>query len=195
MARSLAVVRPLCALTPRHEDILQHPSGPILVLDRQGFNEWWGSGGEGRASLATKKQNVGEGEPSPTPPRFHWDLLNPEDGGTLGIMLPTTPLHHLLFQPLAGDDLLPFDLLVVTSGNRSGEPLCTETEEALARLGDIADLFLCHDRDTSCAARTIPSVSSRIMDFRCGAGCGGWYPKPCASLNLCGGPCWHWGRI
>lgn len=57
----------------------------------------------------------------------------------LGLMLPATPLHHLL-----ADDLgIP---LVATSGNRSEEPLCYADADALRRLGDIADVFLTHDR-------------------------------------------------
>ncbi len=64
---------------------------------------------------------------------------------TLGIMLPYTPLHHLLFATAAaGEQLGP---LVMTSGNPSAEPLCADNAEALARLGSIADAFLLHDRD------------------------------------------------
>jgi hydrogenase maturation protein HypF len=57
----------------------------------------------------------------------------------LGVMLPYTPLHHLLFTRID----FP---LVATSGNLSEEPICTDEHEALRRLGGIADLFLVHDR-------------------------------------------------
>lgn len=58
---------------------------------------------------------------------------------SLGIMLPYTPLHHLLMSELA----FP---VVATSGNRSDEPICTDEQEALHRLDGIADLFLVHNR-------------------------------------------------
>ena len=59
----------------------------------------------------------------------------------LGVMLPYTPLHHLLLRtrPLAGQPL------VMTSGNRSDEPIAYE-DDAPQRLVGIADLFLVHDR-------------------------------------------------
>ncbi len=57
----------------------------------------------------------------------------------LGVMLPCTPLHHLLLRELA----VP---VVATSGNLSDEPICIGEAEALERLGGIADFFLAHDR-------------------------------------------------
>ena len=59
----------------------------------------------------------------------------------LGIFLPYTPLHHLLFA--AGG----FRALVMTSGNRSEEPIAIDNQEAVRRLHGIADSFLVHDRD------------------------------------------------
>jgi len=58
----------------------------------------------------------------------------------LGVMLPYTPLHHLLLAETG----LP---LVMTSGNLSEEPIARDNDEALSRLGAIADYLLMHNRD------------------------------------------------
>ena len=58
----------------------------------------------------------------------------------LGVMLPYTPLHHLLMSEVGCP-------LVMTSGNLSEEPIAKDNDEALRRLGGIADFFLFHNRD------------------------------------------------
>lgn len=58
----------------------------------------------------------------------------------LGVTLPYTPLHHLLARAVGR---IP---LVMTSGNRSDEPIACADDDALQRLGGIADVFLTHDR-------------------------------------------------
>ena len=70
----------------------------------------------------------------------------------IGVMLPYTPLHYLLLQPVkrtqqptAGSQPLP--VLVMTSGNFSDEPIVKDNEEARERLSRLADAFLFHDRD------------------------------------------------
>jgi hydrogenase maturation protein HypF len=57
----------------------------------------------------------------------------------LGVMLPYTPLHHLLMRELG----IP---VVATSGNVSDEPICIHEQEAILRLQGIGDLFLVHNR-------------------------------------------------
>jgi hydrogenase maturation protein HypF len=59
---------------------------------------------------------------------------------TLGVMLPYSPLHSLLFKG-------PLKVLVMTSGNVSDEPISYRNEEAIARLSNIADYFLLHNRE------------------------------------------------
>ena len=59
--------------------------------------------------------------------------------GTLGIMLPYTPLHHLLLEA-------DFTALVMTSANQTDEPICIDNDEAMKRLAGIADAFVVHNR-------------------------------------------------
>jgi hydrogenase maturation protein HypF len=75
------------------------------------------------------------------------------DNPYLGIMLPYTPLHHLLMAELG----FP---VVATSGNYSDEPICIDEGEALVRLGEIADIFLVHDRPI---ARPVDDSTTRVI--------------------------------
>jgi hydrogenase maturation protein HypF len=74
----------------------------------------------------------------------------------LGVMLPASPLHRLLAQAVDRP-------LVATSGNPSGEPLCSEPAEALERLGAIADAFLLHNRPI---ARPLDDSLLQLIDAR-----------------------------
>ena len=72
---------------------------------------------------------------------------------SLGMMLPYTPLHHLLLQDLG----FP---VVATSGNLSDEPICTDEHEAVLRLRGLADFFLVHNRPI---ARPLDDSVARII--------------------------------
>src|SRR5580698_6326158 len=74
----------------------------------------------------------------------------------LGVMLPYTPLHHLLFAAGAPE------VLVMTSANRSSEPIAYEDEEALDRLSGIADAFLIGERPI---ARRVDDSVARVGGF------------------------------
>lgn len=77
-------------------------------------------------------------------------VLAPEvcgDNPLVGIFLPYTPLHHILLREIARP-------LVMTSGNLSDEPMAYRNRDAIATLGNVADLFLLHNRE----------IESRIDD-------------------------------
>jgi hydrogenase maturation protein HypF len=109
MFPSLERVRDECEVSALEETLLLGPEAPIVLLDRK-------SGGG-----ACVCRSVAPAHPA------------------LGVMLPYTPLHHLLLAELG----FP---IVATSGNVSDEPICTDNQEALARLASLADVFLVHDR-------------------------------------------------
>lgn len=73
-------------------------------------------------------------------PRQHLAAAVAPGNPHLGVMLPYTPLHHLLMRAVGNG------VLVMTSGNQSDEPIAYDNDEAVERLGGIADLFLVHDR-------------------------------------------------
>lgn len=75
------------------------------------------------------------------------------DNRELGIMLPYTPLQHLLFAAEAPD------VLVMTSANRSSEPIAYEDDDAFERLGGIADAFLVGERPI---ARRVDDSVARV---------------------------------
>ncbi len=118
MAADVAAIRRLCELPPAAETLLTSPRAPVVILPVR----------------------------PETAARWPLDLLSP-DAPTLGIMLPTTPLHALLLAPTGDDPTPAFDGLVMTSGNRRSEPICLTLDEACERLAGIADAFLTHDRE------------------------------------------------
>ena len=64
----------------------------------------------------------------------------------LGLMLPYSPIHHLLLAPVPGAGEQVPDALVLTSANRSDEPICFTDEDAAQRLPGLCDAVLDHDR-------------------------------------------------
>jgi hydrogenase maturation protein HypF len=80
----------------------------------------------------------------------------------LGVFLPYTPLHHLLFSQGG------FEALVMTSGNLSEEPIAIDNQEAVQRLGSLADYFLLHNRDIllRCDDSVVRSVAGKPRQMR-----------------------------
>ena len=110
MMPSIEMVREHCLLSTEEQRVLDSLAAPIVLL-RPGV------------------------VPAPNPLAPNVAHNSPY----LGVMLPYSPLHHLLMRAC------PFPL-VATSGNLTDEPIAIDNDEALRRLGGIADAFLMHDR-------------------------------------------------
>jgi hydrogenase maturation protein HypF len=129
MYPNLELVKTHCEVAPFEERLLLSPEAPIVLLRRKN-----------QLSVISDQLSVIASSVAPRNP-------------FLGIMLPYTPLHHLLLAELG----LP---VVATSGNLSDEPICIDEREALQRLGGIADMFLVHNR---LIARHVDDSIVRVM--------------------------------
>ena len=129
MAKDETVVKRECIVTPEQEQILTGHQKPILLLDRR-------SNGGQTEKLAS---SVAPGNPK------------------VGVMLPYAPVQLLLFQYDDGIEMP--DLLVMTSGNTSGAPICRDDEEAIKELSHLCDAILSHNRKIRIRA------DDTVMDF------------------------------
>jgi hydrogenase maturation protein HypF len=136
MARDVAVIRRYAVVTDAEAAVLCSTAAPIVVL-------------EVAAKRKTPTPLVGGGVSfdASTLPGIAPGLTS------LGFMLPSTPLHHLLLRDIDRP-------LVMTSGNLADEPQCIDNDEALTRLRSIADHFLLHDRNI---ARRVDDSVVRVM--------------------------------
>jgi hydrogenase maturation protein HypF len=87
---------------------------------------------------------------------------------TIGLLLPYSPLHHLLMAAHPALDGPPLRAVVLTSGNLSDEPLCIDEAEADERLADLVDAFLHHDRPihVSCDDSVVRLVGEDLQPVR-----------------------------
>lgn len=133
--RDLSVARSLCTLSPKEERALASREAPIV--------------------LARRRRDQGLPIADAVAPGC----------SDLGLLLPATPLHHLLARRLG----VP---LVATSGNRSGEPILTVDEEARVGLAGVADVYLVHDRPIAHAVddSIVRESAGRIRVLRAGRG-------------------------
>ena len=106
-------IEAFCIVDAIEKRWLNSPQAPIVLLQRKA-------------------------EPAPFKNMQIADSVAPENP-SLGIMLPYTPLHHILMHELNAP-------VIATSGNLADEPICITNDEALARLAKIADFFLTHNR-------------------------------------------------
>ena len=121
MMRDLEVVGRECRLEPEMEPLLTGPQKPIILIPRHA----------GSAASESADSRIAA---SVAP-----------DNPNLGVMLPYTPVHMLLFD--YPDDESISDMLVMTSGNPSGAPICMNDEEALKYLSPMCDIILSNSRD------------------------------------------------
>ncbi|MFC4945121.1 carbamoyltransferase HypF [Pseudonocardia sp. GCM10023141] len=86
----------------------------------------------------------------------------------LGVLLPYSPVHHLLFAPVPGSAAPVPDIIVLTSANRSGEPICYTAADEDDRLPALADDVLSHDRPihVPCDDSVVRVVDGRELPIR-----------------------------
>ena len=122
MARDMDTVRRECVLLDGQEAILTGHQKPIILLQRQSNDT---------------------GKPAAKPQIT--DLVAPGNP-KIGVMLPYAPVQMLLFDyPDAVQSRMP-DVLVMTSGNPAGAPICRDDEGAMSALSSFCDLILSHNR-------------------------------------------------
>ena len=126
MMRDLEVVGRECRLEPEMEPLLTGPQKPIILIPRRDDS----ADPENADSKITDFRIAASVAP---------------DNPNLGVMLPYTPVHMLLFD--YPDDEPISDVLVMTSGNPSGAPICMNDEEALKYLSPMCDIILSNSRD------------------------------------------------
>jgi hydrogenase maturation protein HypF len=118
MFPSLEKIIEECEMNDLEQRLLLSPESPIVILKRKLYS----NSGNQTNNYSSKISSL----VAPNNPYF-------------GVMLPYTPLHHILMREFGF-------AIVATSGNLSDEPICIDENEALQRLHGIADLFLIHDR-------------------------------------------------
>ena len=163
MVADLEEARALAELDDAEAALLSGPERPIVLVrrrtaDRAALAPVAGPSANPAVEGAVRPPVVAEG-------------VAP-DTELLGLVLPYTPLHHRLMAAVGRP-------IVMTSGNRSDEPICCDDGDAVRRLGGIAGALLVHDRPIAnrcddSVARVIDGAPTLIRRSR------GWVPRPVA---------------
>ena len=137
MMRDLEVVGRECRLEPEMEPLLTGPQKPIILIPRR----------HDSVESAELDSNIQEEIKTNSQIRHRLRIAASvaPNNPNLGVMLPYTPVHMLLFD--YPDDETISDILVMTSGNPSGAPICMNDEEALKYLSPMCDIILSNSRD------------------------------------------------
>jgi hydrogenase maturation protein HypF len=144
MYPSLELIKAHCEVSELEDQLLRSPAAPIVLLKlKNTLHPTPHNVRLRRSAIAQSSRAHAEAPHSFVAPN------NPY----LGIMLPYTPLHHLLMEDLG----FP---VVATSGNLADEPICTDEQEAIQRLGKMADVLLVHNRSI---ARPIDDSVVRVI--------------------------------
>ena len=156
MVKSIAQAEQLCELNELEKQLLQSSSAPIVLAKAK------------HADLTGFKNLSG--------------LINSvaPNQSLLGVMLPYTAIHHLLFAEIDQP-------LIATSANLSSEPICIDNNQAIEKLANIADFFLCHDRDIlrpldDSIVRVIAGKPTVLRRAR------GYVPTPISLKSMTGSP-------
>jgi hydrogenase maturation protein HypF len=145
MVADVEVARAVAVCTEREVAALTSPQRPVVLVRRRAATVASGS-----ADVPTVADEVAPGNP--------W----------LGVMLPSSPLHELLLAPRADGTRLVPSVLVMTSGNVSGEPICFEDGDAHDRLTPLVDGFLLHDRPihVPCDDGVVREIDDEVVPIR-----------------------------
>ncbi|WP_280352250.1 carbamoyltransferase HypF [Nocardia abscessus] len=170
MVPDLATAQAIVAVDAAAATLLTGPARPIVLLARRvapgDARSAVGAGGvtagpdEGAASaIAVLGGDTAEAQPVPAPSVAPG---NPD----LGVLIAYTPLHLLLFG--LPDDPPGPQVLVMTSGNLGGEPICYQDDDARTRLAGLADGWLSHNRRilVPCDDSVVRSLDGRELPVR-----------------------------
>jgi hydrogenase maturation protein HypF len=198
MVASIRVAEGLCVVDDAERALMMSPASPIVLLRKRAIPSEprlpANAAGQSSSPSVVEFARIPVGASQPLEfwriplrgceavvvPAVVVDEVAPHNP-YLGVMLPYTPLHHLLLR--AAEDVP----LVMTSGNRSDEPIAYRDNDAITRLAGIADVFLVHNRPIHgrCDDSVTRVVDGQEMPVRRSRG---YAPRPIELPMACAGP-------